>query len=406
MTGTKPELLSPAGDWSGLKSAVENGADAVFFGVKGINMRHSARNFDRLEIPKVLSYLHENGRRGYLTLNTIVTDDDLETIAGILEIAKASDVDAVILWDMAVLSLCRERGIPVHISTQASLANIRAVEFYAGLGATRIVLARECDLGMIRGIIAEVKARGIGCEIETFIHGAMCVSISGRCFMSHEAFGLSANRGQCLQPCRREYVITDKNGEAEYVLGEDYVLSPKDLCTVDFIERLIEAGIASFKIEGRIRPPEYVAVVTRVYREAIDAYFDGALTGAMKTDFKERLSSVYNRGFSAGFYFGRPGTESLGHELEQTRQKVYLGEVRKFYRKIGVADIAIRNDVLNRGDEVLISGATTPAGFAVVDEIELERRPVDRAERGQFVGIKWPFAVRPRDKVFLWKKKT
>ncbi|MBU2063003.1 MAG: U32 family peptidase, partial [Candidatus Omnitrophica bacterium] len=305
----KPQLIAPAGDWPSLVTAVECGADAVYFGVKGMNMRNYADNFDILELDKVMDFLREHRKKGYLALNTIVLNKELNKVKKILTAAAAARVDAIILWDMAVLEIARELSLPVHISTQASVSNFQALKFFYRAGAQRVVLARECTLKDIKQIIGQIKKEKINCGVETFIHGAMCVSVSGRCFLSTYTAAKSANRGQCEQLCRREYHIRDTNSDAEYVLGRDYVLSAKDLCAVEFLDKLIKAGIDAFKIEGRMRSPEYLKVTVSAYREALDAFFDGKLTNNLKAKLKEKLSRAFNRGFSSGFYFGQPGAE-------------------------------------------------------------------------------------------------
>jgi len=398
----KPELMAPSGDWSSLHSAIESGADSVYFGVKDMNMRYGASNFDLLEIKKVMAFLHENKKRGYLTLNVLVYNNELARVRKILEAAKEAEVDAIILWDMAVFSIARELGLKVHLSTQASVSNIEALRHYASLGVERVVLARECDLPSIKDIIRNLREEKIACSIETFIHGAMCVSISGRCFLSNHSFGKSANRGECLQPCRREYLIKDKESECEYLLGEDYLLSAKDLCSLTFLDKLIEAGIDSFKIEGRIRSSEYVRVVTAVYRQAIDSFFAGTLSESLKARLLKKLKSVFNRDFSSGFYFGTP--DDIGGIVEREYEKVYLGEVTKYFKKIGVARIEVKNGRIKTGDQILIAGKRTPANFARVGEMEMEHKAVVSAKKGEAVGIKLPFRAFPNDKVFLWIK--
>jgi len=402
MRPKKPELIAPSGDWSSLHSAIESGTDSVYFGVKDMNMRYGASNFDILEIKKVMALLHQNRRRGYLTLNVLVYNNELARVRKILEAGKEAEVDAIILWDMAVFSIARELGLKIHLSTQASVSNIEALRHYASLGVERVVLARECDLPSIKDIIRNLREEKIACSIETFIHGAMCVSISGRCFLSNNSFGKSANRGECLQPCRREYSIKDKESECEYLLGEDYLLSAKDLCSLMFLDKLIEAGIDSFKIEGRIRSSEYVRVVTAVYRQAIDSFFAGTLSESLKAKLLEKLKSVFNRDFSSGFYFGTP--DDIGGIVEREYEKVYLGEVTKYFKKIGVARIEVKNGKIEIGDEILIAGKRTPANFARVGEMEMEHKAVVSAKKGEAVGIKLPFRAFPNDKVFLWIK--
>lgn len=386
-------------------AAVENGADSVYWGVKGMTMRNEAGNFDLLEIKKVMDYLHRNKKKGYCALNTIMMNNENGRVKKILQESRAAGADAVILWDMGVFVLARELGLPVHLSTQASVSNASALRFFAQSGVRRVILARECTIEDIKEIGRFLQEENIPCELETFIHGAMCVSISGRCFLSYYSSGKSANRGACLQPCRREFSIIDKEKGDEYVLGEDYVLSPKDLCAIDFIDTLIEAGIHAFKIEGRMRPPEYVKVTVSAYRQAIDAFFEQRLTDTLKARLKERVSAVYNRGFSSGFYYGTPAAETMGARLEHRYEKIFLGEVKKFYKKINVADILLQNGSLARGSEVLFVGKHTPALCSTVDQLQQNHCFVERAEKGARVGVKLPFAVKPKDKVFIWRKK-
>jgi U32 family peptidase len=399
-----PELVAPAGDWSSLSSAVASGADSVYFGVKGLNMRHSARNFDMLELKKIMDFLRSEGRKGYLALNVMIHEGETQKVDRLLDEAASAGVDAVILWDMAVLSLAAKHGLTAHLSTQASVSNFEALKVYNGLGVKRAVLARECSLEGVSDIAARIRESGMDCGIETFIHGAMCVSVSGRCFLSQETFSRSANRGDCLQPCRREYLITDTDtgGECEYVLGRDYVLSAKDLCTVMFLDELILSGINAFKIEGRMRPPEYVGCVTAVYREAIDAFARGELTLDLKKNLFKRLSGSFNRGFTGGFFAGRPN--DLGGEPRKNYEKIYIGKVKKYYKKIGVAEITVESRGIKKGDRILISGARTPAAFFEAGRMEVEHKLVESMRPGQDVGVEIPFPVRPADKVFAWEE--
>jgi putative protease len=399
----KPELLSPAGNMSCLLSAIEAGADAVYFGIKNLNMRHEASNFDILEIKKVMKHLHDNGLKGYLALNILVYDNELSQVKKIIKEAKRAKVDGIICWDMAVINLAKEAGLKINISTQASVANFEAVKFYSKLGADKIILARECPLKDIRNIKKQIVKNKLGCKLEAFIHGAMCVSVSGRCFLSEDAFGKSANRGRCLQPCRREYLIRDTDKEAEYIIGKDYILSARDLCSLGFVDKLIDAGIDSFKIEGRMRKAEYVKEVTSAYRRAIDAYFDGKLSLKLKKELQKRLDGVYHRTYSEGFYFKSP---SSGQGLvERDYEKVYLGDVRKYFKRIGVAEVIIRAGMLKAGDKILISGPKTPASFSKVSEIEINHKRVKKAKKDEIIGLKVASRVRPDDKVFIWKKK-
>ncbi|MFC1643741.1 peptidase U32 family protein [Candidatus Omnitrophota bacterium] len=400
----KPELISPAGDWCTLNTAIESGADAVYFGIKNLNMRHWAGNFDMLELGKIMSVIHDSGRKGYLALNTIMYYGDKTKIKKILDKSKKASVDAIILWDMAVLREAKARDLKVHLSTQASVANFTALKFYYSLGVKRIVLARECSLTDIQQIIRNVKKEKLNCEIEVFVHGALCVSISGRCFLSHHSFSKSANRGMCLQPCRREFLIKDTDEDKEYILGKDYVLSARDLCTVEFIDELIKCGISAFKIEGRMRSAEYAGEVTSVYREAIDDFFRGLLNLKRKKAFKERLSLTYNRGFTDGFFLSQPN-DTGSVEGTSAYNKSYMGQVVNFYNKINVAEVLLTNENLKKGQNILIFGKTTPARTAIVDEMQKQHSCVDYAQKGELVGIKLPFKVRRNDKVFLYKLK-
>jgi U32 family peptidase len=401
---TMPELVAPAGDWESLSSAVASGADAVYFGVKGLNMRHAARNFDLLELKKVMGFLRAEERKGYLALNVMIHDGELEKVDRVLSEAASAGVDAVILWDMAVLSLASKHGLTIHLSTQASVSNFEALKIYNSLGVKRVVLARECSLEEISRIKEKISQSGIDCGIETFVHGAMCVSVSGRCFLSHESFSRSANRGDCLQPCRREYLITDTetNKECEYILGKDYVLSAKDLCAIKFIDSLMRRGVDAFKIEGRMRSPEYVRVVTASYRNAMDAFGEGRLTEKLKEKLFKDLSGTFNRGFTSGFFDARP--EDLGGKPEKNYEKVYVGKVSKYYRKIGVAEILVQSTGIKKGDRLLVTGTRTPASFFEAGEMEVEHRSIEAMGPGGAVGIKIPFQVRRDDKVFFWKE--
>ncbi len=400
----KPELVCPAGDWSSLKTAVDAGADSVYFGLKGINMRANAGNFEISELKKVMDYLHERGCKGFLALNVIVMNSELPKVRCILEAAVAAGVDAVILWDMGVQRIASELGLNIHISTQASISNSSALAYYAGIGARRAVLARECTMAQIGEIVKDIDREKIPAEIEVFVHGAMCVSVSGRCFLSLESFGKSANRGECLQPCRREFNIKDIDDESEYIVGKDYLLSPKDLCTIGFIDQLLDTGVHSLKIEGRMRSKEYIRVVVGSYRQAIDAWYEGTLTEDLRNYLAEEVDKVYSRGFSTGFYFGQP-VDWISRKLEQKYEKLYLGEIRKYYRKIQVAEVVIRSNEVKPGDKLFVAGKNSAGRFTVAEEIQQEHKFIDKAVKGEVVAIKIPFLVRPKDQVFLWREK-
>jgi len=393
----KPELLAPAGNWTMLRTAVRNGADAVYFGLEKLNMRAMAKNFTKEELPEVVKYCRENGVDTHLTMNTIVYEEELSDVEELLTAAKEAGVTMVIAWDHAVIRKAVEYGIPLCISTQASVSNSIAAQFYKDLGAKRIVLARECTIQQIK----EIKAK-VDVEIEAFVHGAMCIAISGRCFLSHYAFGRSANRGDCIQPCRREFEIRDLEGKLTFDVGGNYVLSAKDLMTINFIDKLIEAGIDSFKIEGRKRSPEYLATVVSVYREAIDSYFDGTLTEEKKNELIARLEHVYNRGFSAGFYFGRPGHEDFATQrgsLAKTRKR-YVGKVLNYYKKPAVVHVKLEAADIKLGDKLYIMGQTTGTVEKELTSLVMDEQFVEEAPKGSEVTFRCGEIVRPNDKVF------
>lgn len=393
----KPELLAGAGDWKMLTTAVNAGADAVYFGVEELNMRAKANNFELDKLDEVVSFCHDNNVDAHLTVNAIVFDDQNEKLDQLLLAAKKAKIDMIIAWDMAVIDKTLEYELPLCISTQASVSNVNAAKVYQRLGAQRIVLAREVTLENIKNIKANLDM-----EIETFVHGAMCVAISGRCFMSHHAFGQSANTGECLQPCRREYEIYDKSGDTSFLIGEDYVMSPKDLCTIEFIDELIEAKIDSFKIEGRKRSPEYIHTVVSAYRKAIDLYFDGKLDKEIKHDMYEDLKKVYNRGFSAGFYFGTPSgdeyTERYGNQA--TTKKVYVGKVINYFKKSKIAHIKLEAGGLGIGDSIYITGNTTGLVETTLQSIVHDEKQTNSATKGEEITFFLDELVRPKDQVY------
>jgi U32 family peptidase len=394
----KPELMAPAGDWMMLRAAVGNGANAVYFGLNKLNMRAKATNFSVEQLPEIVSFCKVHKVKSYLALNTIVFEEELSELEEIVIVAKQNEVDRIICSDLAVAYLCQRHSFPFCISTQSSISNSLAADVYKRMGAVRIVLARECSLDEIKKIRAKTDL-----EIEAFIHGAMCIAISGRCFMSHHLFGKSANRGECIQPCRREYEVHDNAIKQSLIIGEDYVMSPKDLCTIEFIDQLIEAGIDSFKIEGRKRAPEYVAKAVSVYRQAIDQYFENNLTKEKKKELLTELERVYNRGFSSGFYFGIPSSEEYSgvEGSKATTKKVYVGKILNYYKEIEVAHILMESGEIKIGDNILIMGETTG-----VLEINLEKMSVndtdnDLAKRGDEITLKVPSIVKRNDKVYL-----
>lgn len=404
----KPELLAPTQDRTTLRAALDAGADAIFFGVRGFNMRVSAKNFDVHDIHEVATTAHQAGAKAYLALNTIIYDDELEDMEHLVQAAHDAGVDAIICWDLAVIRAAKHIGIPFHTSTQASIANTEAARFYKELGAERVVLARECSLEQVKAI-----QQHAGVEIEVFVHGAMCVSISGRCFLSQFSTCKSANRGACLQPCRRNYVLKDADTGVEFEVGADHILSPQDLCTLPFLEDLMAADVDCFKIEGRNKGPEYVADVTSVYREMIDLVWEHrnsldtqdtqALLTEKKVELLPKLSRVFNRGFSNGFYMGKPmDAWSKTTDSAATEKKVAVGIVTNYYKKAAAVEIHVQNaETLSVGDTLLIQGETTGAVRIEITSLEIDHTSVEIATQGDTVAVACPAHVRTNDRVYV-----
>jgi U32 family peptidase len=397
----KPELMAPVSDLVSLKTAILSGADSVYFGLKTLNMRAKAKNFEENQLKKVVEFCHENNTKAYLTLNTIIFDDELEKLESIIQIAKQANIDAIICWDFAVIQLLQKYKIPIILSTQASISNVLSAKYFENQGIKRIVLARECSLEQIKNIKKETNL-----EIEIFIHGAMCVSYSGRCFLSQFLYNKSANRGECIQPCRRQYIVRDIEEDTELELGNNYILSPKDLCTIDFIEELIESGVDCFKIEGRKRSPEYIQTVTSVYRKAIDKYFvDKNLTKDFKKGLKEDLSKVFNRDFSDGFFLNKDTKEwakewTHDYGSKATQKKIFIGFVKNYYSRIGVAEIDIKSNNISTGDQLMFQGNKTGVITEKINSIESNHKKVKSAKSGDWIAIKTKNLVRKNDKVF------
>lgn len=413
----KPELLAPAGDMAALRAALDAGADAVYFGAGSLNMRKRAKNFQLDDISDVTAICRESRAKAYLTVNTIVYENEFEDLEILLDAAANAGVDAVICWDDAVVQEAGVRNLNVHLSTQASVSNSKSIiQRYRTSGIRRFVLARECSLDHVRMIRSRLRHQ-LGdeadrIELEAFIHGAMCVSVSGRCFMSEAATGESANRGACLQPCRRQYRIIDVEGEYEYELGRDFAMSPKDLCTMPFIEQVLESGMASLKIEGRMRSPEYVSVVTGAYRRAIDFWHNHIVDSeeparihsdfdSLKAELTEELRTVFNRGFSSGFYMGKPvGEWTKSANSQATRRKETVGIVVNYYRKVGIAEIRVQGASFGIGDELVIQGPTTGSLILNVESMQVDHGEVKIANKGMHVAVPVPRRVRVNDAVF------
>lgn len=386
------ELLAPAGNFSMLVSAVNAGADAVYFGLKEFSMRANAGNFTLKDLDKIKKICSEKKVKKYLTVNTVIYENEISKLEKIFKQLKQK-IDAVICWDFSVINLCKKYKIPFHISTQASISNSQSAKFYKNLGAERVVLARELNLKQIKQISKFV-------EVECFAHGAMCVAVSGRCLMSQSLFGKSANRGQCIHPCRRSYVIKDKQEGYELEVQNDKVLSAKDLCTLPFIEKLKSAGITSFKIEGRNRDARYVDTIVRVYRKALDKKLNKK---EIEESLKE-LEKVYNKGFSSGFYLGLPTSDDFAkiEHSASTEKKHFVGKIKKYLPKINVAIIKLVSE-LKKGDEIVVIGKSTGLVKSKIESIEINKNKIEKAVKGNEVGIKIP-SVRTNDEVYVLKK--
>lgn len=391
------ELLAPVRDETSFSAVITSGADSIYIGLGTLNMRINSKGIAPEMLSDIVTRAHDVNIKVYVVLNVIVYDDELTLLDELLDLVKSAGADAVICWDFAVINKARQKDIPIHISTQANISNIEAVKFYESLGAQRVVLARELSLEQIKAI----KSRS-SVEIETFVHGAMCISVSGRCYMSQYLFNASANRGDCYQPCRREYTIIDNDCEGTLQIGEGYVLSPKDICTIGIMDKLMDAGIDCFKIEGRSRSPEYIKTVSLAYRQAIDAVKAGTFNAELVDELLVKLKRVYNRGFSTGFYLGKPtGEDFAGIEgSAATHKKIIVGRVLNYYSKSKVAYAAIESAPLNIGDTIQIQGPTTGVvEFAIKDMRTNDEQPTESLEKTKGTFPCEP-KVRPNDRIY------
>lgn len=370
MSKTLPKLLAPAGDEMCLRAAVDAGADAVYFGLGELNMRIKSQGIEVSGLKRIVDKAHQKKVKIYVTLNVIVYEHELTKIDEILSKIKKANVDAVICWDLAIIEKCRKLDIPFHISTQASISNSQAALFYQNLGAKAVVLARECTLEQIADIRRKVQ-----CKIEIFCHGAMCVSVSGRCFMSQFLNCKSANRGECLQPCRREYRVIDTQTNHELEISNGYVMSPKDLCTLAILDQIVDTGVDILKIEGRGRSPEYVYTVTRAYRTALDAIKKGEYDEVLKRQLTDNVKKVYNRGFSTGFFLGRPGNDAWSQTAgsQASEKKEFLGKVTNYFKKIKIVEVTLNTGQIKVDDTLQIQGPST--GLKRLNVTELKHHP-------------------------------
>ncbi|MDQ8202496.1 peptidase U32 family protein [Pelagicoccus sp. SDUM812003] len=401
------ELLAPAGCYASLQAAIDAGADSVYFGLAQLNMRaRSRRSFHLKDLEEIMSRCHDAGVRGYLTLNTLLYDHDLKLCFALLEEAAKQKVDAVIASDMACILKARELGLEVHLSTQLSVSNYQSFKFYAQF-CDRIVLARELNLSMIRKIHQQIQAddlrgpSGRPVEIEAFAHGALCIAVSGRCGMSLYTDNASANRGACTQNCRKEYKVIDQESGKELMVDNNFIMSPNDICTIDFLDQVLEAGVHTLKLEGRGRAPEYVATVVAAYRKGIDAIQASTFTPELVSELQQDLEKVYNRGLSSGYYLGREQGWSAAYGNKSTRQKIQAGRVTHYYAKIGVAEITATGPIKS-GQEFLIIGDTSGVVSGTLPELRLDdSTTVDEVKSGQVFSIKVDAKVRQNDKFFL-----
>ena len=406
------EIMAPAGSRESLMAAIHAGADSIYFGIENLNMRaRSASAFTIHDLREIAAICAEHGVKSYLTVNTIIYDEDICLMQKIVDAAKEAGISAVIAADVAVLEFCNRIGQEVHLSTQLNISNGEALKFYARF-ADVVVLARELNLDQVAEIYRTIQRenicgpRGEQVRIEMFCHGALCMAVSGKCYLSLDNLGHSANRGACMQVCRRSYIVHDKESDIELEVDNKYIMSPKDLKTIRFMDKMMEAGVRVFKIEGRARGPEYVHTVVSCYKEAIQSYLDGTLTEEKKDAWDERLKTVFNRGFWDGYYLGqRLGEWSKTYGSEATERKVYVGKGIKYFSNIGVAEFLIEASDISVGDKLLITGPTTGAVFIDLDEIRYDLKPVQTAHKGEHISIKVPSKVRPSDKLYKLEKK-
>ncbi|MBD78679.1 MAG: collagenase-like protease [Crocinitomicaceae bacterium] len=406
-TEEKVELMAPAGSFAAMQAAIDNGADSIYFGVDQLNMRARATmNFTLGDLEEISQRCSEKGVRTYLTLNTIIYDHDLSIVKRVIDAVKKHKITAVIASDQAVIGYASSQGVEVHISTQLNVTNAETVKFYSHFADT-MVLSRELSLSQMKAIVDGVKKQNITgpsgklVEIEVFAHGALCMAVSGKCYLSLHTQNSSANRGACIQNCRRTYKVVDLEDGHELEIDNEYIMSPKDLCTVDFMDRLLDTGVQVLKIEGRGRAPEYVAEVIKCYREAIDAYYDGSYTQEKIDHWMDRLGKVYNRGFWGGYYLGQKMGEWTNKSgSSATTKKVYLGKGTHYYPKLSVAAFRIDAQELKVGDNILIQGPTTGSIESKITELMVDEKFVDSAKKGEECSFKLDTVIRGTDKLY------
>lgn len=402
--------MAPVGCRESLAAAIQSGANSVYFGIGQLNMRsHSANKFTIDDLREIAATCTEHNIKTYLTVNTIIYGEDIETMHQIVDAAKEAQITAVIASDVAVMTYCNKVGVEVHLSTQLNISNIEALKFYAQF-ADVVVLARELNMNQVAEIYRHIEKenicgpKGEKIRIEMFCHGALCMAISGKCYMSLQTTGRSANRGECMQICRRSYTVTDTDTGEQLEIDNKYIMSPKDLKTLRFIDRMMKSGVRVFKIEGRARGPEYVHTVVSCYKEAMQAVLDGNFTEELKDQLDEHLARVFNRGFWDGYYQGQKlGEWNKHYGSLATEKKVYCGKGIKYFSKLGVAEFQIEAAELNKGDKLLITGPTTGVMYVTAEEIRYDLKPVDTAKKGWRISLPVPDKVRPSDKMYILK---
>ncbi len=403
------EIMAPVGCYESLQAAIQSGANSIYFGIEGLNMRaRSSVNFTIDDLHNIARICNENGLKSYLTVNTIIYDNDMELMRNIINAAHEAGISAIIASDVAAMTYARSVGVEVHLSTQLNISNVEALRFYAQF-ADVVVLARELNMDQVAHIYKAIQEENITgpagkpIRIEMFCHGALCMAVSGKCYLSLHEMNHSANRGGCMQICRRSYNVTDRETGEELAIENQYIMSPKDLKTIHFLNKLIDSGVRVFKIEGRARGPEYVSTVVSCYNEAIEACLNDTFTDERILAWDERLSTVFNRGFWNGYYLGqRLGEWSKNYGSSATKRKEYIGKGIKYFSNLGVAEFLLESGELAVGDEILITGPTTGAIFVTVEEIRVALKSVEKAVKGDHFSIKLDSKIRPSDKLYKW----
>ena len=410
LSSSQLELMSPAGNFECLTAAIQGGANAVYFGVGKLNMRaRSANNFQLSDLQKIANICQQEGLRSYLTVNTVLYDNELPEMQQIIDAAREAGISAVIASDMAAIQYARACGMEVHLSTQVNITNIEALRFYANF-ADVIVLSRELTLNQVTVIHKAIQEQQITgpngrlVQIEMFCHGALCMAVSGKCYLSLHEYNASANRGACYQVCRRGYTVTDNDSGRQLVIDNEYIMSPKDLCTIAFLDKMVDAGVRVFKIEGRARSAEYVKMVTNAYHCALQAIVEGTYSSELATALAAELQTVFNRGFWDGYYQGAQlGEWSEVYGNKANRRKTYVAKATNYFNHLGVAEFYVETGDLKKGDEALIIGPTTGVVPVVIDDMRVDLHPVDKVERGTYFSIAVPEKVRRADKLYKWE---